>query len=133
MRDWLLSKDGGDVPPANLLLLLAPRDFIPPADVKFGTATKADINTAILQTLINKSLARGERFFFHFAGHGVSSRHDMRNVDGLVASDFDTLQTDRSILYESILEFFKATEFKEQYFFFRSEERRVGKTCGARS
>jgi uncharacterized caspase-like protein len=121
MREWLSSVDGGAVPAANLLLLLGPREgaALPPG-LEFGAVTKGGITEAIQKTLMLRSGGKGDRLFFHFSGHGITCRRDMRNVDGLVAGDFDDQQTDNSIEYESILDFFKATQFREQYFFFDS-------------
>jgi len=57
-RDFLLSKAGGQVKPANITLLTN------------STATSGNFQTAFQQLYTNKDIKKGDRVYIYFAGHG---------------------------------------------------------------
>lgn len=116
MRTWLLDPNGGNVPPANLTLLLAPDQTEPPADVIWTPATSDNIVVAI-EELLDRSASQGERLYLHFSGHGLTARIGGANLSGIVATDFTNKLTDKTLTLWSLFELFQATKFKEQFFF----------------
>jgi DNA-directed RNA polymerase omega subunit len=114
MRDWLLDENGGGVPHQNLMLLLSPAQ--PLAGPKGIEATQDNITESI-ERLLNKSNRQGERFFFHFSGHGLTSRINFSNQPGIVPTDFKDTLTNKVLTLGSLFELFLATQFKEQFFF----------------
>ena len=61
---------------------------------------------------IRRSGGKGERLFFHFSGHGITSRVGFSDENALVPADFSDLFTTRSLSLRSILEFFQSTQFR---------------------
>jgi hypothetical protein len=118
MREWLIDARGGNVPPENLFLLLAPDlgGAQPPAGLTHMSANYADIIRSI-NTLLQRSGGQGERFFFYYAGHGLMSRLNAENESGITAADFEDALTTLSIKLGTIYEKFQATQFQEQFFF----------------
>jgi hypothetical protein len=114
MRTWLVEDAG--VPEGNVKLLLAPDAYPVPTGLSYVAPTYANISTAI-NSLITECGSRGERFYFHYAGHGLSDRVNYRDEDALLCSDFTTQMTTMSIAIESILGYFAATEIEQQFFF----------------
>lgn len=114
MREWLLSRDGGNVDPENISLLLSSLTP-PPPDVRFTLATRDNIVSAI-NALLKKSDRKGDRFFFHFSGHGLSVNLDLSDKQGILASDFSLEDSSRSLTVTSIFELFQSCNFKEQFF-----------------
>jgi hypothetical protein len=116
VREWLLSANGGGVPPENLILLLAPAASTSlPVGLDFFEATKDKIFVAI-NDLMTLSAGTGERLYFYFAGHGLSVRLARHDEQVLLASGFDSLDTDRSFTTRSLFEFFETTQFQDQFF-----------------
>ena len=119
VRDWLLDPAGGNVPPENLQLVLAPGPSSPPLDPELAqrpVGTKANITLAI-DNLIQLSGGKGERLYFFFAGHGLTARVSNRDESALLATDFTRVNTDHSIALRSLWEFFETTQFDDQFFF----------------
>ena len=117
MRDWLLDPDGGDVPWHNVLLSLAPTaPSTVPSGLTYYDATKLRI-VDIINRLMQRSGRQGERLFFYYAGHGIADPLNIKHEDALVCSDFTDVYTDNSFELKSILEYFRATEFEDQFFF----------------
>ncbi len=118
MREWLVNVDGGAVPNRNLFLLLgpAPNSPQPPAGVQALPATQDKLIEAI-ELLLNRSGGRGERFFFYYSGHGLSSRIDFSQEDGIIPTDFSNILTTKALTLRSIFELFQGVQFQEQYFF----------------
>ena len=119
MREWLLDAAGGNVPPDNLFLVLAPHPEAPPLDTALGSpplATKANITVAI-HNLIELSQGMGERLYVFFAGHGLTTRVSNRDESALLATDFTSVLTDNSIALRSLWEYFETTQFADQFFF----------------
>lgn len=115
MREWLLDTSGGGVPRENLVLVLGPRDGEQPG-VEYVDATKDKIMVAV-NDLMTLSGGKGDRFFFYYAGHGLTARVSGRDESALVASDFNAVNTDNSIALRSLWEFFETTQFADQFFF----------------
>ena len=59
----------------------------------------------------------GERLYFFFAGHGLTSRISNRDESALLATDFTSVNTDHSIALRSLWEYFETTQFDDQVFF----------------
>jgi hypothetical protein len=127
MAAWLLDKDKGNVAEDKLLLLLSP--------IPASTQVPAGINLTRLNALGNLRQANqeqllsapleidgrapngGERLYFYYAGHGMQARITFSNEDGVVPADYrDGVRN--AISVSSILRFFQATSFREQYFYF---------------
>ena len=117
MREWLLDKNGGAVPPHNLFLLLAPNkaDEVP-AGLDYLDATQDMIST-VIDGVVKRSGGTGERLFFHYSGHGLSAWINFSEQDALVPTDFTPQFTNRSLSLSSILHYFKATQLRDQFFF----------------
>ena len=118
MRDWLLDPAGGNVPPDNLFLVLAPAKESPdPGDkVEWEQGTKANITLAV-NNLVQLSGGKGERLFFYYAGHGLTTRVSNRDESALLATDFTEVLTDNSIALRSLWEYFETLQFDDQFFF----------------
>ena len=117
MREWLLEPAGGNVSKDNLLLVLAPAKESPQvADVEWEQGTKANIAIAI-NNLVELSGGKGDRLYFYYAGHGLTSRVSNRDESALLATDFTPLLTDNSIALRSLWEYFETQQFDDQFFF----------------
>ncbi len=117
---WCRDPAGGAVPPENINLLLDPQDTVPP-DLIAGTqtspqATRTAASKAI-SNLLQRSNSVGERFFFYFAGHGLTARSNGADIPCICLRDFAPDVTTNSISLSSIFERFHASRFQEQYFF----------------
>ena len=106
MREWLLSSDGVNVAPDHLTLLLAPVPGLNPL-VDFIPATHDNILKAITD-LLNKSNKQGDRFFFHFSGHGLSIKDNLSWKQGILASDFSLTTSHKSLTVTSLSNCFSA-------------------------
>jgi hypothetical protein len=117
-REWLLDPAGGNVPPDNLFLVLAPAKESPdPGDeVEWEQGTKANITLAV-NNLVQLSGGKGERLFFYYAGHGLTTRVSNRDESALLATDFTEVLTDNSIALRSLWEYFETLQFDDQFFF----------------
>lgn len=116
MREWLLDTSGGNVPNQNLFLLLSHdnRPGIPPS----RKATVQNIGDAILE-VTSRYNDNGERLYFYFSGHGLSTIYDYSIVPAICPADFDRRFPSRTtISINSITNYFKAHQFQEQFFFF---------------
>jgi hypothetical protein len=116
MREWLLDPKGGNVPDSNLILLLSPHKVGPPDDVVWTEASREDIIRAI-EDLLTRSAGQGERFFFHFSGHGLTARINFSNESAIVPEDFEDILPDKTLTLRSLFELFQATQLEEQFFF----------------
>ena len=116
MREWLLDPNGGNVPPANLKLLLAPLAAQEPPDLQWEEAKNNTIFTEIAD-LVQQSGGQGERFYFFYAGHGITARVSNSDETTIVGTDFTNILTNNSCTLSSLTEFFETTEFQNQFFF----------------
>ena len=117
MREWLLDEKGGGIDPSSLFLLLSPNEPKDvPASIRYDPATHDNLITAITE-LVKQSGGKGDRLFFHFAGHGLAARINFTNEDALVPEDCTPEFPDKSLGLNSILEYLKCTQLHEQFFF----------------
>lgn len=114
-RDWVLLEDGGNVPSDNLRLLLGRRADDPGTEPATPAPTIDNIVTAINEVL-TKSGGSGEKFYFYFAGHGITARIAHRDEDALLTPGFDELHTYHSLALRSVTEHFETTQFEDQFF-----------------
>lgn len=115
MRAWLADPAGGNVPEANIRLLLSRSATSPNTTANFREATLDEIFLAIGGSL-KAAGGSGDRFYFYFAGHGLTAPGDFDH-DTLLPGDFLPALFFKSITVESILEAFKASAFDLQFFF----------------
>jgi hypothetical protein len=119
---WLLDENGGGLPPQHVYLLLQPMPGFAGQPLEFATRMgKCDHATFMkaVEHLIEASLAKGERLFFYFSGHGFSFREGRESYrEALAFSDFSRVLTERSISIESLVERFAATQIANQFYFF---------------
>jgi Caspase domain len=116
MRTWLLDPNGGNVPPENLKLLLAPRKGERVGKIDWKPATSGGILTEIVD-LIQRSGGQGERLYFFYAGHGITARVSNSDETTIVGTDFTNIITQNSCTLRSLTEFFETTQFQDQFFF----------------
>lgn len=114
MRKWLIEE--GRVPTENIALLLAPDTAPVPAGIEYREPTYENVIMSI-DSMVMKSGAQGDRLFFHYSGHGLTVRPDYVDEEALLCSNFTAQFTTFSLSLSSILDFFAATGFAEQYFF----------------
>ncbi len=116
MKRWLLDPVGGNVPNNNLYLLLSNAN-----NSNFTSEVKEatwDNIVSQSQELIRNS-GGGDRLFFYFSGHGLSTVINFSQKDAIVTADFNQTMPNRgTISIDSITEYFDTIQFKEQFFFF---------------
>lgn len=112
---WLVKS--GEVPERNVYYLLGVAEgrTLPPGPVILRP-THDNIVHVISQLALKSGLA-GERFYLHYSGHGLSCQQDGRDEQALVPEDFTDTLTTKSLSLRSILDYFAATEFRNQLFF----------------
>jgi Caspase domain len=115
MCEWLKNPDGGAVPESQLFVALEPDHGTAPAPTVYG----ADYQTVtdVIRRLVLRSGANGDRLFFYFAGHGLTSRVNYSDESAIALADFTDQHPEYSLSLRSIFEFFQATQFREQFFF----------------
>lgn len=127
MCAWLLDPQGGNVPHHQLLVGLNPVAPLPPlepsaqalvANLQPIACPNKDAIAGLFHTLVQKSGGEGDRLYVYFAGHGLQFQSGQGFDSAIVAADVDTLYPDRSLSVSSILEYFEATQFLDQFFFF---------------
>lgn len=116
MRRWLLDPAGGGVPERQLFLLLSAAPNRNPGGITSLPATRANAIT-VIERVLARSGGQGDRFFFHFSGHGLSARINATNQSGIAFADFNELLTDNSLTVQALFDLFQSTQFKEQFFF----------------
>lgn len=123
---WLLDSAGGGVPQSQLILALHPVACIlgDPLDSLVNAlrpvpCPNKDAIVDLLIRIVQKSGGEGERLYVYFSGHGLQYEATPdRFESAIVAPDCDSLHPDRSLTVTSILEYFEATGFLDQFFFF---------------
>jgi Caspase domain len=116
MREWLLRPDGGGVPARNLACLLSAHPGRDVASTGALPATTANVITTI-ERVLERSGAEGDRFYFYFAGHGLSARLPGNTQSGMAFADFTNVLRNNSLTAFSLFDLFQSTQFKEQFFF----------------
>ena len=115
-RDWVVAKDGGNVPHSNLRLLLGRHSDDADGSDDDVVPTKDNIVTAINE-IVTANPDGAERLYFYFSGHGITARVANRDEGALVTPGFDEIHTDHSLSIRSLAEHFETTQFKDQFFF----------------
>ena len=112
--EWLVRV--GEVKSRNLFLHLSGTY---PGALPVKAAAPADRSAIIdgMERLLARSGSKGDRFFFYFAGHGLSSGMNAELQSAVLPSDFRAVETDRSFTVSSLFGLLAGTEFVEQYFF----------------
>jgi len=116
MQAWL--RDRAAVPPANQLLVLGrcPDDNGLPAGIHDHVTRRMLLQ--FFKKLMLKSGGEGERLFFYFSGHGLTSRINYGDENAIVLGDFTQDDTEGTLLgLRSIFEYFEATHLRDQFFF----------------
>lgn len=129
MREWLLDAKGGAVAKSNLILLLGTDE----ADVPPHTPATTDNFVEAMEQMIARSGGAGDRFYFHFSGHGLSARMGFATHSALAFSDFKPILPSKSVTVLSLFELMQGTAFPRQFFFidacrnivFEGEEKRL--------
>jgi hypothetical protein len=117
MRNWLLDKNGGNVPTHNLFLLLSPSKIDEvPNDLEFLTATYSNILDAIIR-LRKLSNGKDERLFFYYSGIVIRKRDNFYDEVCITSADFSELHANLSFTLRSVLEYLREFAFHEQFFF----------------
>src|SRR6266540_5275938 len=108
VHEWLLDPAGGNVPATNLQLVLSPGPNSPAVGPELGAidGTKSNIVIAITNLLV-LSGGKGERLYFFFAGHGLTSRISNRDESAVLATNFTNINTDQSLALRSVWEFLR--------------------------
>src|SRR5688572_32811335 len=68
--------------------------------------------------LMAKSGGVGERLYFFFSGHGITSTYASREETAIVLPGVDERHPTQTLAVRSIIEFFETTRFQDQFFFF---------------
>ncbi|MDY0748995.1 caspase family protein [Paucibacter sp. R3-3] len=113
MSTWLL--DHGGVDRHQLYLHLSTTEAVK-APVRVRRAERSNL-VDTMEELLGRSGGEGDRFYFYFAGHGLSSAVSHQLQSAILPSDFRTIEPDRSITVASLVSLLASTGFKEQYFF----------------
>ncbi|MCP9493856.1 MAG: caspase family protein [Pyrinomonadaceae bacterium MAG19_C2-C3] len=113
---WLLGAKECRVPPENIFLLTRPAPEVPPPGVNYLDAT-ADNLLLTIPEVVKHSEGVGDRLFFYFSGHGITNYEGFKDEQALLMADFTEVLTNKAVKLESIEEYFKATGFREQFFF----------------
>jgi hypothetical protein len=119
MREWLIDRSGGDVDKNHLFTLLSAHPASPAGagPNEIGESTK-DALTDLISALAARVNAGADRFFFYFAGHGLSNTGGPIGHDDAIAfSDFSPNHPERSLQTEHIFAKLGAMPFTEEFFF----------------
>jgi tetratricopeptide (TPR) repeat protein len=119
MREWLLDRSGGNVRNTHLRLLLAPLPSSElPLDLECLLADSDSI-VGVIEDVArkNKGTTIGERLFFYYAGHGLTTRINFSNEPAVIPSDFTSDHPDKALMLRSLVEYLETTHIPEQFFF----------------
>lgn len=113
VREWLFDPQGGNVPEANLALVLGPAEGAPDPGVEAAAPDRNSATKAVAE-LIQRSGGAGERLYFYYSGHGISARTGFSDEDAMLFSDFEWLLPDNSWSLRSLWEYFATFQFQDQ-------------------
>lgn len=117
MLEWLLNAIECHVPAENIFLLTRPR----PANIPVGVNYRDAIADELLKLIPALGKISDEqdvdRLFFYFAGHGITNFEGGGDEQCLVMADFTPDLTNKALKFNAIKDFFKKTNFREQFFF----------------
>jgi uncharacterized caspase-like protein len=118
MTKWLLDPAGGNVPAGNVVLITSPAVSPVPPEIGgvqlLAPATSAAIN-AQLQEIPNKAAGPKDRFYLHFAGHGLTAPSDIAE-EAILPSDFSAGNPIVALGVRSILEWLKTARYNQLFF-----------------
>ena len=103
-RDWLISKDGGDVPKKNCHMITSLPDFTP---------IQVQIDEELVDIYQKAKDAR--RFYFFFAGHGIGTSW---NENGLCLPKWSRMLRNYALSSSSYLKVIVESGVFEEVFFF---------------
>src|SRR5262249_24098239 len=66
---------------------------------------------------LTRSNSAADRFFFYFAGHGLTARVNGADIPCICLRNFTPKLTSNAVSLPSVFERLRATQFKEQFFF----------------
>jgi hypothetical protein len=118
MMRWLIDSKTCKVLPQNLYLLTSPappaNEPIPPG-VRRKDATFASLVRAC-DELVTLSKGEGDKLFVYFSGHGLTNDSALDAEEALVMTDFTDVFTDNAAEVRSLIDYFKAMQFRQQFF-----------------
>lgn len=117
MAQWLLNSVESRVVPENMFLLTRPKPELIPVGVRYRDAVADELLQVITELDGLCGPQGGDRFFFHFSGHGVTNNEGYRDEQALVMADFTPVLTNKAVKFTPIKDYFKAMPFQEQFFF----------------
>jgi hypothetical protein len=110
--EWLLSSEGGNLPPENVKLIVSPP--LPPSHPLDAEPIQKDIDLALWEFGAEVKPKIGVRLYFYFAGHGVGPTV---NEVGMLMADAAMSRLNSNIGLRPYLEYFQATgKFDEVIF-----------------
>ena len=115
-RSWVLGELGGDNPDERVYTLLGRRADDSDRIEGERLPTKDNVLGAINE-LMTKSRGGGQKLFFFFSGHGLTSTYSNREESALVFPGVDDKHPVQTLAVRSIAEFFETTQFQDQFFF----------------
>ena len=115
--EWLV--DQGGLAPKNILLALAPGQDSPATPAKLAAATELGAPTYnLLNDVVGAlpdQLGEVERFFFYFAGHGVSFRNGILLLEAMCCADYRPSRTMASLTVASLAQELRFLKAREQF------------------
>jgi Caspase domain len=115
-RRWVIGELGGDDADDRVYTLLARRSDDSDRIEGERRPTKDNVLGAISE-LMAASRGGGEKLFFFFSGHGLTSIYANRDESALVFPGVDDSHPSQTLAVRSIAEFFETTQFQDQFFF----------------
>src|SRR4051812_30527840 len=113
---WLIDGEGGQVPASNVVLLTSPAVTLPSSwdGVQTVTpATASNINHQ-LKEIPAKSAQPEDRFYFFFAGHGLTAPSDIAE-EAILPADYTTDNPGAALGVHSILDWLKTSQYNRQF------------------
>jgi hypothetical protein len=85
MKQWLMSKKGGDVPPSRIKTIISPDKFPDDQDPLLAPPLAAQFDSAFITMERERMALKAERLkgrlYLYFSGHGFSSRDISRGPE----------------------------------------------------
>jgi hypothetical protein len=111
--EWLISPEGGGLPPKNVATILSLEEL--PADPFDARPIQKDIDRALRNFGVERNQKIGRRLYFYFAGHGFGPNFD--DV-GMLMADAAMQRLKTNIGLRPYLDYFHKTGFFDQVVFF---------------
>src|SRR5262245_38748698 len=117
MMRWLLNSKTCKVLPQNMYLLTRPTppaaEPIPNGVTRMDAAYESLVNAT--ENLMTRSDGKGDKLFVYFSGHGITNDSGLDAEEAVVMANFTDTFTDNAAELRSLIDYFKATQFKEQF------------------